>query len=278
MILTVLFDSVIILVQKKWAIKGSHSSLISGAVYQIVVGVMILIYALASGNWYIVLTLHNLTLIGMSVALFTVSASLWYYSIQRIPVSTTTIVLSTRGVFTLLLGFVLLGETVTFRQLGGMGLILAGVIHSQYSNRLTTNIAYVLMLLANALIASTASIVDRLATKSMNLYPYLMLAYLFPGIIMMIIQRIKHKQMHLNLTRSYVYHILVVSTLICFGSIFYLIGLSKAPSTGMAVFVNQTRVVLTVILAVLFLHERENIRQKIVSSILCLGGLYLLNY
>jgi drug/metabolite transporter (DMT)-like permease len=257
--------------------KGSHNSFVSGSLYQILVGVMILIYALASGNWYIELSLHNLILIGMSVGLFTVSASLWYYSIQRIPVSTTTIVLSTRSIFALLLGFVLLGETVTFRQLGGMGLILAGVIYSQYSNRLTTNIYYLLILLANALIASTANIVDRLATKSMNLYMYLMFAFIFPGMIMMIFQRIKHKQIHLNITKGYLYHILTVSILIFFGSLFYLIGLSKAPSTGMAVFVNQTRVVLTVILAALFLHERSHLKQKVVSSFLCLGGLYLLN-
>lgn len=277
MLLTVVFDSAIILVQKKWTTKKSHNSLVSGALYQIVVGIMIALYAIISGNLDMRLTMTGILLVVLSVILFTISASLWYYAIDRISASTTTIVLSTRSIFAFVLGFLLLGEAATIRQIGGTVLILSGVIYSQYSNRLTTNMHHILLLVLNAFVASSANIIDRLATKTMNIYTYLILAFIFPGIIMLIIQKIRHKNVQLRLTKPYSIHILIVSTLIFFGSIFYLLGLSKAPSTGLAVIVNQTKVVLTVILAAMFLHERGHLRQKVISSVMCLGGLYLLN-
>lgn len=277
MLLTVFFDSAILLVQKKWTTRKSHNSLVSGALYQIVVGIMIALFAILSGNLDMRLTITGLLLVVFSIILFTISASLWYYAIERISASTTTIVLSTRSIFALTLGFILLGETITFRQIGGTVLILMGVIYSQYSHRLTANIHHIAILVLNAFVASSANIIDRLATKTMNLYTYLILAFIFPGLIMLLIQKIKHKKVQLRLTKPYMFHILIVSTLIFFGSIFYLFGLSKAPSTGLAVIVNQTKVVLTVILAAMFLHERGHIRQKVISSVMCLGGLYLLN-
>ncbi len=277
MLLTVVFDSAIILVQKKWTTKKSHNSLVSGALYQVVVASMIAIYAYVSGNLNISLDLDSWIIIGAAGVLFTITSSLWYFAIERISASTTTIVISSRSIFAVLLGFILLGEVVTFKQFGGMILILAGVIYSQYSSHIDRNMGHILTLLLIAFTASVGNIIDRIATRSINIYTYLILAFMIPGLLMLVIQRIRHKKIDFHITPEYLYHIGIVSLLIAIGSICFILGLKNAPSTALAIFVNQTKVVLTVILAAMFLHERGHLKQKVISSIMCLGGLYLLN-
>ncbi len=277
LLVTVVFDSVIILVQKIWTLKGTHNSMVSGALYQVVTGIFFLAIAIATHNLNLNLGVEGVVIIVASTALFTLSATLWFYALQRVPASTATIVMSTRTIFVLVLGFVLLGESVTLRQFAGMTLIMAGVVYSQYKDTLNFKLAFVGVLVCNAFVASLANIVDRIATKSINLYTYLALAFLFPGLVMLLIQRVSHRKLHFHLDRDYALHILMIAVLFVISAAAYLTGLSIAPSTGLVVFVNQTKVVLTVILAVLFLHERGRAQQKVISSVFCLIGLYLLN-
>lgn len=274
---TVVIDSVIILAQKKWTLQESHSSMVSGALYQIVTGIFFIMVAAATHNLNLNIGLTGILIVIASTALFTLSATLWFYAIQRVPATTATIVMSTRTIFVLVLGFVLLGESVTLRQFAGMTLIMMGVVYSQYKDKLNFKLTFVGILILNAFVASLANIVDRVATKSINLYTYLALAFLFPGLVMLLIQRVSHRKLNLHLDRNYVLHIVIMATLFVVSASAYITGLSIAPSTGLVVFVNQTKVVLTVILAVLFLHERGHARQKVISSVLCLIGLYLLN-
>ncbi|MBP6994264.1 DMT family transporter [Candidatus Woesebacteria bacterium] len=274
---TVVIDSVIILAQKKWAMRKSHNSMITGALYQVVTGLFFLVVAIATHNLNLNLGVGGALIIIASTALFTLSATLWFYALQRVPATTATIVMSTRTIFVLVLGFVLLGESVTLRQFAGMTLIMTGVVYSQYKDKLNFKLTFIGILVLNAFVASLANIVDRVATKSINLYTYLALAFLLPGLIMLLIQKISHQKLILHLSRDYVLHIVVIAILFVVSASAYLAGLSIAPSTGLVVFVNQTKVVLTVILAVLFLHERGRARQKMISSVFCLIGLYLLN-
>lgn len=274
---TVLIDSTIILAQKKWATKGSHSTLITGALYQIFTGLMFLLFALATSNFNLSFGLIGVFVIVISSTLYTLTSSLWYFAIHRVSASTATIVLSTRTIFALGLGFLLLGETIGFKHIVGMVLIMVGVIYSQFKDRVNMNYAHIGILLLNALVASFASIVDRVATKAMNLYTYLALAFLIPGLAMLVIQKLSHKRLSIHYSKQYLVHVALVSALFFFSATAYIFGLSIAPSTGLVVLVNQTKIVLTVVLAAIFLHERGNVRQKVVSSILCLGGLYLLN-
>lgn len=210
-------------------------------------------------------------------AIYTLGAFFWFKAVKVIPISEAAIISATRPFWILLGSSLFLAELVSQEKILGIALITVGimVVYWRQGALRSFGRGQTLALLASILFA-VGFLNDFTIVSRFSLPVYLFIGYLFPGVGLMLIQPKAIPKIKLLLKKKRIFQsfLLAIVSVLGIGSIYsaYLVG----GEASRIMPVNQSSVVLTVILAAFFLKEREKLGRKLIGSILVVLGVMIL--
>lgn len=279
-LLSVMTQSISTILQKNHASKKINHTVITGSLYQIVTGIAIAIYALVIGNHLtsdkIQLSPSGLSLVLMAIVIYSFGTWAYYKSIYHLNASLLTIILSSRALITTFIGLVFLGEEIHRNQYIGMALIMISIFVSQDMKRIKADSLGIIYAILASLTFGIGSSLERVILDEVDLYVYLVPAFVVPGVLLFYFQKWQLAGKKIFLTKITTGHILIVGVIGAVAGISSMLSLGSAPSIGHYSFVSQTRVIAVVIMAFVFLGEKSNIKKGIFAALLCTLGLVLL--
>lgn len=246
--------------------------------FQYLTGAMLLLM----GFIFSEMSLPSLKPLLFSIVLLTVLYGfgniLVFRGIKQVEASRFTVLFSSRALFTVLGASVFLSEVLTLKQWSGALLVLAGVFYISSEKRFRLQVSRKdWPAIFGAMAFGFANTNDRFLLKTLDPYPYLVMAFVLPAILMSVLKRRKLRKISVFLKRRMFSKMFIISIFYALNAVAFFTALKIAPSASQVGLVNLTGVVVTVILAIIFLKERDNIARKLISAILCFIGVYLIS-
>jgi len=210
------------------------------------------------------------------ILLWTLISAVTTKSFQYIEASERAPLKQSQIIFLLILSYALLKESLTFNKIFGSLLIFLGVILISYRKGQTfgrlSEIGTQLTLLAAALTA-TVSIVDKIALKYWNTGSYSFFTYLFPSLIFGVLVIKKGDQ----IKKLIKFRLLPVIVSVVLQAAYYYSRLLAFSLTDVSnVFpILRLSVLVGVVGGIIFLKEKENVPQKILSAIIMISGAWM---
>jgi len=199
-----------------------------------------------------------------------------FQSLKRMEASRFTIIFSSRAFFTVLASSLLLGEFLTPKQMMGTLLIILGVILVNIkSARLTFSKKEIVALLAAASFGFGISN-DSFMLKTFNLYPYVFLAFVIPALFIMILNPYTIKNMKVFLKKDVFIKMILLCVLYSIQAILYFSALQISKNSSRIASIGLIGVIVTVLMAIVFLKEKENLAQKLLGAGFSFIGLLLI--
>lgn len=246
-------------------------------VFQLIIGIMILGVTLIL-NKFVFPSLNLTTYIRffVSTILWAGSTVLGFQAIKRITATEVTILASSGTVVSIMLSVLFLKEVISFKLIFGTILVLVSV-YIINSEKLTFKSRQgIVFALLSALCGGIAVVNDVIILQTYEVFSYVSIMALSPGIVLMIFfpkKLIKTKALifsktfKLMLIFSFFYAIQAVT--------YYLSYQSGAPLSKLAP-ITKSSIILTVLLGIIFLHERKDLSKKIIATILVTTGVILI--
>lgn len=240
---------------------------------------------LAILNYLCVVIFHSrIDLFSGNVFLLLLAAALWgatqvflFKALQLIEVSEVTI-LSTTRIFVIILASILfLHESFSLQKaLGTTIMIVATFLVTTQKGKMKLNkgVFYTLLMV---LFGGIALVIDSFNVKQYDPIFYNAIQNLFSALFLIIISPKAIKEWKHFLMPSFIVRMLPLVFFSTIQGITYLLALVTPGVTAQSGVMRQSTVIVTVILAVLFLGERKAILRKIIAGILVTFGVILLS-
>lgn len=247
---------------------------VSVIIAQLLQGLIILIYAIFRGfTWPSLATLWPFFL--FSATFYAFGSLSFFKSIKLIEASEMTILSGSGAIVTMICAYFFLGERLDFSQYVGAGLVLISVLIVAYrGHKFVFNQGAIMALLA-ASFYSFANISDMFVVKAgYDVISYAALMCILPGLLLCLM----HPRKTLQLPRAFktVNKNLIIYTLIyVIGVVTFYTSLSQGALISQAGVIIKANIVLTVILAAIFIGERDNFYRKVLAAALCMIGVIL---
>ena len=222
--------------------------------------------------------------VGFSVIRFGVSSFLWagatvfgLWSIKKLSASEATIVGASSSVFTIFLGVLVLGETLGVAAIVGTLLTLVSIVIVSSEKLSFSSKEGVIYALLGSACAGSAVVNDAIILRTYEAFSYTTIMSFLPGVVLVILFS---KHLH-GLRKLLNKTTLSLMALFCFlysvqAITFYLAYGAGAPIAQLSPF-TKSSIVLTVILAAIFLNERKNMLKKSIAALLVFIGVALLS-
>lgn len=195
-------------------------------------------------------------------------------------VSLTTVLSS---VITFMIGIFYFGESITWIQIIGSIIIVAGAVLINLINKKEhskTNIKQVLMLLASTLITSISNVIDKTTTDALDShqvqYWFLMFVFIF-SIMFFAIECAKHKKFLIEKRDLKNFWIYLVGLFLFLGDMFLFLSY-KSPDSQMIIIsvISKFKMVVSVLLGLIFFKE-ENWLKKLMICLMIFAGILMVS-
>jgi transporter family protein len=259
---------------QRLAMKEEESDpVLSTTIFQFLLGLVVLPFAISQGFSFPPLaTMWPLFL--MSTTLYAFGSVLFFKSIKLIEASEMTVLAGAGAIVTMICAYIFLGERLVPQQyLGAAFVLVAILIIAHRGHKLVFNKGALLALLATSFF-SFANISDVMIIKNydaisyagmMSLLPGLMLLFLYPKKMLQLPKAIKNINKNL-IIYSFIYSI---------GVITFYGALGKGAMLSQVGVVIKTNIILTVILAAIFIKENDHLWRKVTAALICMIGVML---
>lgn len=201
-----------------------------------------------------------------------------YAALKRIEASRFAIIFSSRVIFTILASSLLLNEGLTLQQLLGTFLILSGIVVVNIKEGGKWSFGkgeFFALLLAICFGFQLTN--DSFVLKSFPLYPYTFISFLFPGTFLALWNISKISQVSLFFEGKLLWKMVLISFLTAVAVVTFYQALQLSGNSSQIGAISLLTVIITVLLAIIFLKERQEIGKKILATLLSFFGLLLLN-
>ncbi len=256
--------------------KGDKSNPYAYAIiFHFLIGFLVLVFASIQGASFSIL--HG------NVLMLLVAGALWgscqvflFKAFQLLEASEVMIVSDLRVVVTIIASVIFLGEVVTGGNILGAILILAATFLIADMGKgfvLNKGVWYTI---AAALLAGLAIVADSVNAQQYDVLVYSVFSNFFSGFFILAfyprsLQRWKH-----FIEPNFLIKILPLAALSATQGVLYLLALAYGGNTAQVGTIRQASVILTVLLAIVFLNERNKLWKKLVGAILVTAGVFLL--
>lgn len=278
-----IFTSVILYaistVLQRLLLKNDKTEPISFSVFfQVGVAVVIGIFALILNQNF---SIPNLTQVGGNLLLMTVLYSLAniliFKSLKITQASKFTVIFSSRTLFAVLGVSLVFQEGLTIVQWLGAALIILGVVIVTFKKIGTKiNKGDIFALLA-ALIFGLANTNDRLLVKFFDPYSYVVIGFLLPGLLIGLVYPQKLQNLKKYFQKTFIHKMLLLCFLYGLSALAFFGALQIGPNSSQVFAINAFGAIITVLLAIAFLRERDGIYKKIIGVVISVIGLLLVN-
>lgn len=276
-IISILLYSITTLLQRVFLKNDKINPVLFAILFQFSTGIFIGIFGLFFGDVY----LPNIQPLWINLFFMTVLYGLanifMYKALQHIEASRFAIIFSSRTLFTILASSFLLKESLTLQQFGGTLFILAGITLVNVGTKTFTFGKKEFFVLIAAICFGFGLTNDRILLKSFTVYPYAFINLLFPTIFLGLFNISRVKEFSLFFQTNFFGKMTLMSFLYAISVVTFFSALQKSSNSSQISAIGTISVVVTVILAIIFLKERENMSKKIIGSVVSFVGLVLLN-
>lgn len=239
-------------------------------------GVFALAIALLRGTFHPEFPIYLLSNFLIVAASSTIAFVFCYQAYQLIGASEIAILLATGSLWRVIGATLFLHETPTPLQILGAIIILAGTAIALYSQKkFSVNKGTVLVLVA-ALFYACSDISGYRILQTMDASSYQIYTQFLPVILLLLIYPKTIKKISYYFTKERGMKMMLLSLGDVLGMLALFLAYQAGGKASVISPLSATRVMLTVILAALFLHERENLRNKMVGAVVTVVGIMLL--
>ncbi|MBI2430560.1 MAG: DMT family transporter [Candidatus Levybacteria bacterium] len=217
--------------------------------------------------------LGNLLLMAV---LYALANTLIFNALKQIEASRFAIIFSSRTLFTIFASSLLLKEGLTLQQFGGAFLILTGIVVANMKTKMFIFGKTEFLVLVAAACFGFALTNDSFLLKSFSLYPYAFINLIFPAIFLFLLNISKIKDGSFFFKAKFFGRMIVISFLYAVSVLTFFSALQTSGNSSQISAISTVSVIITVILAIIFLKEQENMGKKILGAILSFIGLLLI--
>ena len=214
--------------------------------------------------------------------LYAVSNIFYYYALKMTEVSQVGIISASRSIWLLIGGFIFLGETINTFKIAGAFLIVFGIMIVYWEGKSTVSFGKPqIFLLIFAVISCIPSIIAKhlLDNHFSDIASFQVLSYFIPAVfnaILMPCTVLKIKPLlKINKNNAFV---IISSLLTTFAIFIYFTALKAGGQISVVGPIWQGSIILTVILGILFLNERQNLLRKLISIALVFISIYFIKF
>ncbi len=203
----------------------------------------------------------------------------YFKGIEKLEASITQIAFSSIVIWGALLSSLFLGSHFTFLQIGGIVLLLGAILLIQYKKgkfKLSSSMLYIFV---SAGLFAIFQVTSAQLSHTMTAATYLLLANLgtvvFLGIVYLKKVYTDVVLLFKNL-KNVVYASFFASSTSLLYFLFSYFAYQVAPDRGVVVLLLTTQVIVSVILGIIFLKERDRMLQKIIAGVLAVAASILI--
>lgn len=277
--ISVILSAIAAILQRVLLRENKSDPIAYSALFQIICGLIIFTFGSLTGTISFPNNFSELTpnLILM-VIVYSLGNVFVFKALKEGEVSTFTIIFALRALVTVLASTLVLGEIFKVNQLLGGGLIILAIILVNLKRASLKLSRADLFALGAAICFGLANTNDRMILSTFELYTYVSLAFIAPGVLLFLIRPRKIIQTSAIIFSPIIKSIALRSLIYSVGAVTYFIALSSATSSSSQVaVVGLTSVILTVVLSAIFLKERDNLPLKATALVLTFIGTLLVS-
>lgn len=245
-------------------------------IFQSLLGFFLLIYGLLFGSFSaqnVKAVLINLVLMAVFYGLGNVFV---FKSLKILEASIFTIVHSSRVLFTIVASTVFLHESLNINQSVGILLILLAIIIIYFSRSLLKINKGILFAFIASLFFGIEVTNDKYILNSFNIYTYLVLICWLPALFSFFLQPSIQPIKKVLFNKKLMIRMFLLSFLYSMAVVFYFFALRLNNNSSQIASLNQLGTIVIVILAVIFLKEKEKFLRKLIATLLAIVGAVLL--
>ena len=191
------------------------------------------------------------------------------YSLSQ--VSTTSIIFSSRVVWTMVFASILLGESLGFNEISGAVLIFLGIVVVSWGNGLQFDKGNIFAVLS-ALFFAIGMVNEPYLLENNETLSVIAFEMMLTAPVIILLRRKSVKDIPIVIRNVNPLLILIPSAMFAFGAFSVLSAYSSGGQLVHITPVTLTSRLFIVILSYIFLDERDKMLQKIIGVILCIAG------
>lgn len=265
-IATVLTGSIADIIIRVLMNKEDSDPILFSIVFQFLLSLIILVFVLTQGTYHFPsFKLFPRFLLGG--VFYAAGSFLLVLSSKKIPAGEKTIIFASGSIISVLLGVFVLGNTFGIYNIFGLLFILLAIVvlYGKSKMKMSSGVWYAL---AGAFFFAVAVINDVIILKSTRLYSFLPLMSFLPGVVLVLVFPTHlHKIKRLANPKAFS-HIFIYSLMYAASAITYYSALNAGASISQLSPITRASIIVTVLLAALFLGERSHLKRKLVSAAL----------
>ena len=243
--------------------------------FQAVVGVLLTCVAIVRG--FELPNIHTVLLpAALSIVFFGAGHIVYAKTLQRVEASAFSILFATQAVWIMLLGIVLLNETMTGMQIAGSVLILAGIVILTKKLRTLLADKGTLLGLLTGLMFGIAIYTWSYVGRFTEPVSWAAFSFIATSLVALAIRPRSVRKMPPLLRPNVAWKLIALGVLYGIGSLAMLLAY-KTGTFALVTPIRQTSIVVTVILALTFLPaERKGVKRKLLAALVCVVGTILI--
>lgn len=273
--ISVLTYSISVLLQRVLLKDDKSDPVAYSIIFQILVGVLITIYAFIHG-----FQIPNLMPIIPNLILMTIlygAGNVFIFNaLKLIQASEFTIIFTSRSLWTIIAAVLFLGERFTTQQVFGTTLIISSVVMVTGGLKLKTlknGHAYALLA---GLAFGLAFANDAFILRNFDVPSYLSLAFIIPALAVLAIKPGSIQKMKPLLEKAKLAKLLLLGIFYAISAITVFLAYQVGRNAAQIAPLNQTSTIITVLFGIIFLKESAQLAKKLVGTIVSFIGVLLL--
>lgn len=276
--ISVVLSAIPVLLQRV-LLKGDHVEPISFSIlFQFGVAAVVAVLTLAIRGS---ITIPSLAHIGWSLLIMTITYSLAnifiFNSLKVTEASRFTVIFASKTFFAIIALTIFFKEGLSNLQWLGAILIIIGVAIVYLQKTQSQLNRGDLFALAAAFMFGIANTNDRYLVQFFDPYAYVIIGFLLPGILIALTYPRKIAHIKTYFTTTFMSKMFLLCLLYGLAAITFFAALQLAPNSSQVFTFNTFGAILTVILSIIFLKERDYLARKLVGAAVSLIGLILVN-
>jgi transporter family protein len=201
-----------------------------------------------------------------------------FNSYKLLEASQIAIITSTNALITIFTALIFLNEPFTFQNLIGTILILSAIVLVNANKKGLTFNKGTMYAILFAICFGVALVNDKyiLLNSGASATSYTVIIFLLPTILLILTRPMAIKKMNRFLKPNILIKMLLFSGFYATSAIIFFIALNSGATASQIAPINKSSVIVTVVLAAIFLGEKDRIFKKVIAAILVVIGVYLL--
>lgn len=275
-ITSVITISVAIILERSLMKKENSSPIGYAIIFQFLLGFFSLMFAIILGRLAFPPIFKMPILFILAAFLWTGSTLFSFYAIKIIGAGELIIITSSSSIISIILGLIVLGEKLSILNFVGIFLVLISVFIVTTSKLTFSSKRGIIFAFISAICSGIAVIIDATILKSYDAFSYTAIMSFLPCIILIIFFLKELNKIKSNLNLKFILKMTIFCFIYTISAICYYLAFQNGAPISILAPISRSAVVLTIILAAIFLKERADLARKFIASLIMLLGLVLL--